>query len=177
MTSINIDPTDSCIELVCGAGETDVTFSVTDIYEAWKDWLLDSDNSKYLQAMDSAGGEPLGGGENLGRAYFLLTSNGWKICPKTTELSVRIVLNGNLFASPATDNLFGYGEVAVGGHTHIEMRTSTLPSVIETGVSGLTPSESTQLGVITQVQTLSNQILALNQRMNKLISLIPAAVK
>lgn len=176
MTSIVIDPTDSCIELVCGAGETDVTILVSDIYSAWKDWLLVDDNSKYLQAMDSAGGENLGGGEALGRAYFLLTSNSWKICPRTTELNVRILLQGNLFASPATDNLFGYGEVAVGGHTHIEMRTSTLPSIVETGVSGLTPSEASDLSVISQVKLLNDQILAINQQMNKLIALIPASL-
>jgi hypothetical protein len=174
MTSIVINPAGLCIDLMCGIGETDVTFQVSDLYSAWKDWLLINDNSKYLQAMDSAGGEPLGGSEALGRAYFLLTSNGWKICPNTTETEVRIVLQGNLFASPATDSLFDYDEVA--GKCFVELRTSTLPSIMETGVSGLTPSESTQLGIIEQVQTLNNQILAINQQMNKLIALIPASL-
>ncbi len=176
MSSITIDTSGSCIFLNCGVGETDVTFQVSDIYETWKDWVLLSDNSKYLQGMDSAGGEPLGGSEALGRAYFLLTSNGWKICPNTVELNVKIILQGNLFASPATDSLFDYAGVVSGGHTHIEMRTSTLPSIMETGVSGLTPSESTQLSVIDQVKTLNDQILALNQQMSKLIALIPAAL-
>jgi hypothetical protein len=175
MTSIVINPADSCIDLMCGAGETDVVFSVKDIYSTWKNWLLEDDNSKYLQAFDSVGNEPLGGGENLGEAFFLLTSNNWKICPNTTEAEVRIVLQGNLFASPATDPLFDYDEVA--GKCYIELRTSTLPSIMETGVSGLTNAESTQLGVITQVQSISNQILTLNQKMNKLIALIPAGIK
>jgi hypothetical protein len=172
MSSIVINPSGLCIDLMCGIGETDVTFQVSDIYSTWKDWLLINDNSKYLQAMDSAGGEPLGGSEALGRAYFLLTSNGWKICPNTTEAEVRIILQGNLFASPATDSLFDYDEVA--SKCFVELRTSTLPSIMETGTSGLLPSESSQLGVIDQVKTISDQILALNQQMNKLIALIPA---
>jgi hypothetical protein len=175
MSSISINPSGMCIYLNCGIGETEVTFQVSDIYEEWKDWVLLSDNSKYLQAMDSAGGEPLGGSESLGRAYFLLTSNGWKICPSTTEPEVKIILQGNLFASPATDSLFDYTDVV--GKVFIELRTSTLPSIMETGVSGLTPSESTQLNTITSVESLSQQILALNQQISKLAKLIPAAIK
>jgi hypothetical protein len=174
MSSITINPSGGCIFLNCGVGETDVTFQVSDIYETWKDWLLEGDNSKYLQAMDSAGGEPTGGGETLGRAYFLLRSNGWKLCPITTEAEVRILLIGNLFPSPATSLLLAYTGVV--GKCYVEQRTSILPSIMETGVSGLTSTESTQLGVITQVQTISNQILALNQKMNKLIALIPASL-
>ena len=174
MTSIVINPAGLCIDLMCGIGETDVTFQVSDIYSTWKNWLLESDNSKYLQAMDSAGGEPLGGSEALGRAYFLLTSNGWKICPNTTEAEVGIILQGNLFASPATDSLFSYDDVA--SKCFVELRTSTLPSIMETGVSGLTPSESSDLTVISQVKLLNDQILAINQQMNKLIALIPASL-
>jgi hypothetical protein len=158
MASITIVPADLCIGLVCGAGEDDVAFDVSDIYKAWKDWFVLSDNSKYPQAMDSGGGDPLGGGESLGRAYFLKVGNGWRICPYTTELSVRIVLNGNLFADPATSPIFDYDDVAPGGHTHIEMRTSTLPSIMETGVSGLTSGEAADLATIAAVQTLVDEI-------------------
>lgn len=151
MPSINIDPSGLCIDLVCGVGETDVTFTAQDIYEAWKDWMLIGDNSKYLPAMDSTGGESLGGGERLGAAIFLLTGNGWRICPDTTESEVRIVIVGNLFSNPAGQNMFAYTKVVASGHTHIEQRTSTLPVLLETGVSGLTASESSQLAQIATV--------------------------
>lgn len=167
MTSFNINTTEPCIEIICGVGETDVTVQVKDMYEFWKDWFLDGDNSKYLPAMDSSGGEPLGGGESLGEAFFLFCSNGWKICPITTESEVTIRLQGNLFASPATETLFDYHDVA--GKCFIELRTSTLPSTIETGVSGLTPTESSQLAII-------DQVLVLNEKINKLVKLIPAAI-
>lgn len=174
MKSINVNPTNYCIQLICGAGETDVSFQVSDIYAAWKDWFLEGDNSKYLQAMESSGGEPVGGGESFGSAYFVLRSNGWKVCPITVESSVKITLVGNLFVSPSTEDLFEYDGVV--GKCFIEIRTSTLPTILETGVSGLTPTESNNLATINEVQILSNQILALNQKMNKLIKLIPAAL-
>jgi hypothetical protein len=155
MASINIDPSGLCIDLVCGIGETNITFTVEEIYEAWKDWMLLSDNAKYPQAMSSAGGDPLGGGEQLGAAVFLYTGNGWRICPDTTELEVRIKIVGNLFSNPAGDSIFAYGKVVASGHTHIEMRTSSLPVAIETGVSGLTTSES---NLLTQAAELSKVI-------------------
>lgn len=170
MASIVIYPADTCIRIVCGAGETLVSVDVADIYKAWKDWFVLSDNSKYLPAFDAAGGEPLGGSEALGRAYFLLTGNGWRICPDTVEPEVRLILQGNLFSAPAGDPLFSYDYVVASGHTHIEMRTSTLPSIYETGVSGLTPDEANKLNLITTVNALNEQIL-------KLTKLIPACIK
>lgn len=144
MASIVINPGALCIELVCGVGETDVVFGAQEIYETWKNWVL-AGNAQYLPAMSAVGGEPLGGGERLGNAFFLQAGNGWKICPNTTEPQVRIVLEGNLFSDPAGAQMFDYGMVVSGGQTHIEQRTSALPELLETGTSGLTPSESSKL--------------------------------
>lgn len=49
----------------------------TDVYSDWKEWLMLRDNSKYLQAIRSIGGDPIGGGQYAGDIYFLM--NGWKI--------------------------------------------------------------------------------------------------
>ena len=145
MATISIDGHDLCFDVICGVGETVVTLDVQDFYVAWKDWMLLADNAKFPQAMSSAGGDPIGGGERIGAAFFLNTSLGWKICPVTVESEVRIILSGNLFPDIPGDPLFAYDGVTPGGHTHIEMRTSSLPSIIETGVSGLTPEESNLL--------------------------------
>jgi hypothetical protein len=147
MASISIVPADLCVHLVCGAGEVDVTFSAAAIYKAWKDWFVTSDNSKYPPAFDSAGGDPVGA-SSLDNVYFLQTSNGWKICPATTELDVIIRINGNLFPDVAGAALFDYDEVAVGGQTHVETTVSTSARQIETGTSGLTAGESADLTAI-----------------------------
>lgn len=175
MTSINIDAANLCIKLVCGIGESNVIFQAAAIYSAWKEWLLINDNSKYLQAMDSSGGEPAGG-SNIDSVYFLLVSNGWKICPVTVEPEVRIQIVGNIFPDIAGQQMFGYDFVVAAGHTHIETVVSTSARIVESGVSGLTPSESTKLDVIDEVKNLNQQILALNNQMNKLIKLIPASL-
>jgi hypothetical protein len=49
----------------------------TDIYSDWKEWVQLRDNAKYLQAIRSIGGDPIGGGKYAGDIYFLI--NGWKV--------------------------------------------------------------------------------------------------
>jgi hypothetical protein len=61
-----------------------------DIYSAWKEWVLISDNSKYPQALRSIGGDPVGGGQYAGDIYFLM--NNWQI-----ELDTIIKVTGTLF--------------------------------------------------------------------------------
>ena len=142
MASISFDPANLRVLLVCGAAEDDVVFTAPDIYAAWKDWFLDSDNSKYLPAFDSAGGDPVGA-SNLDNVYFLLTNNGWSIAPDTTEDPTRIVIEGNLFPDVVGAPLYDYALSA--GNTHMEMLVSTSARQIETGTSGLTSGESAQL--------------------------------
>jgi hypothetical protein len=48
-----------------------------EIYSDWKEWQLLRDNSKYLPAIRSTGGDPIGGGAFTGDVYFLI--NGWRI--------------------------------------------------------------------------------------------------
>jgi hypothetical protein len=141
MASISIAPADLCVKLVCGAGESVVNFTASALYAAWKDWFVLSDNSKYLPAFDSAGGDPVGA-SSLDNVYFLKTSDGWRICPETTELDVIIRISGNLFPDQTGDALFDYALVVANGHTHVETTVTTSARIIETGVSGLTEGES-----------------------------------
>lgn len=141
MASITIDPAGLCVDINCGVGESEVSITAAAMYKAWKDWFVLDDNSKYLPAFDSAGGDPVGT-SSLDNVYFLQTANGWKICPVTTELSVIIRIDGNLYPDVAGAALFNYDDVAPGGHTHIETTVSTSARLQETGVSGLTEAES-----------------------------------
>jgi hypothetical protein len=134
MTSIVVDPSSLCILLVCGAGESNVTFTAQEIYSRWSDWLLLSDNLKYLPAFDSSGGASAGAG-TTDIVYTFLVANGWSICPQTTEPSVRVVITGDLYPDVDGSPMFGYDEVASGGHTHIEQRVTTSARVVTTGGS------------------------------------------
>lgn len=79
------------------------TFSASEIYSAWKLWMTEGDNAKYVPAFsNSVGGNPLGGGVSLGSYYFL--ENGWKIRPQ--EADHVLTLSGNLFPNPDTAGLF-----------------------------------------------------------------------
>lgn len=54
------------------------SFSVkNDLYSGWKRWASLSDNTKYLPAIRTIGGDAVGGGLYAGDIYFLM--NGWQI--------------------------------------------------------------------------------------------------
>ena len=63
------------------------------IYVAWVDWVVLSDNAKYLPAFSSVGGDALGGGLYIPPYYFLL--NGWRVRPM--ESNHNLTITGNLF--------------------------------------------------------------------------------
>lgn len=67
--------------------------TATELYSRWCDWLLLSDNAKYLPAFRSTGGDDLGGGLLI-PPYFFLT-NGWRVRPM--ESNHNLTITGNLF--------------------------------------------------------------------------------
>lgn len=71
-----------------------IEFDVRELWSRYLDWLLVSDNSKYLLAMRNVGGDPLPGAKQLGLTYFMI--NGWKIKP--FEESQVLTVNGNLYS-------------------------------------------------------------------------------
>lgn len=123
------------------------------VYEEWKDWMMESDNSKYLQAMYSLGGEPLPGGLKLGSTFFLI--NGWKIRPYEYTHTLRV--EGNLFCDDGTSPFVP----TVGTYNvQVIMSVSNLTTAVETGVSGLTTEESTQLAGISEINTQTEKLSA-----------------
>ena len=67
--------------------------SARDVFRAWADWMLLSDNSKYLPAFSATGGDDLGSGLSIPPYYFLL--NGWRVRPM--EANHALIITGNLF--------------------------------------------------------------------------------
>jgi hypothetical protein len=85
--AITIDPADKRLIL------DSASVTAQDIFRAWADWMLLSDNSKYQPAFSATGGDDLGGGLSIPPYYFLL--NGWRVRPM--ESSHNLTITGNLF--------------------------------------------------------------------------------
>lgn len=49
----------------------------TDIYSSWKEWVQLRDNGKFLPAIRTTGGDPVGGGQYTGDSYFMI--NNWRV--------------------------------------------------------------------------------------------------
>ena len=112
----------------------------TEIYSAWKEWVLLSDNAKYPPAFDTTGGDDVGSGQKIAPYFFCRNDLGWKI--KMPSADGEIVVSGNLFPRNSALSLF---EQTAGFDAFLRLEVSTRAVVIETGTSGLTPSESGQL--------------------------------
>lgn len=67
-----------------------------DIYSAWKEWVQARDHAKFLPAIRTIGGDPLGGGRYAGDLYFLM--NGWQIV-----ISEATQINGVIYHDDGID--------------------------------------------------------------------------
>lgn len=121
------------------------SFDVSDLYSRWKDWVLESDNSKFLPAFaNSVGGDALGNGQFVGQYYFI--QNGWQIRPQEADHSLNI--NGNLFPIPETADPFAppLGNFNV----KIRLNTSSLTQAVSSG-SGLSTEQDARLTKIEDI--------------------------
>jgi hypothetical protein len=55
------------------------TLDVGDMWSRWVDWLLTSDNSKYLAAMRKVGGDDIDPGAGTLVPLYIYLTNGWRI--------------------------------------------------------------------------------------------------
>tara|TARA_R110002020_G_scaffold20138_1_gene68956 strand:+ start:132 stop:650 length:519 start_codon:yes stop_codon:yes gene_type:complete len=95
------------------------------IYSAWKEWIRQSDNAKYLPAFDTTGGDDVGGGQTVAPYFFCRNDLGWRI--KMPSADGEIVVSGNLFPRDASSNLF---EQTVGYDAFLRLEVSTRAVVI-----------------------------------------------
>jgi len=80
------------------AGTTSLSVS-RDIYSAWKVWVATGNNSKYLPAFRTVGGDPTVGGNTIAAYFFLL--NGWKLKPQ--EANHTLTISGILLVDGGGD--------------------------------------------------------------------------
>ena len=68
-------------EIIINPSVTSV--DVQDMYSRWKDWVQESDNSKFYGAFRTFGGDPTIPGQFAPRYFFLI--NGWKVRVNNNE--------------------------------------------------------------------------------------------
>ena len=73
----------------------------TDVYSSWKEWSRVRDNLKFLPAIRTTGGDPIGSGQYTGDVYFLI--NGWKLMIDVRKTKVSGVLFSDDYASAYYD--------------------------------------------------------------------------
>jgi len=121
----------------------------TDIYSTWKTWMQESDNSKYLPALRTIGGDPTTG-EKYVAPYFFLTK-GWKIQPYEGDHQLNLI--GNLFVDePETygSNIAIPTEV---GYT-VLINMSTTSDAIQLAVGGgILESDKQDIADLVEEQT------------------------
>jgi hypothetical protein len=109
-----------------------------DIYSSWKEWLMIRDNSKFLPAIRTIGGDPVGGGKYAGDIYFLV--NGWKIV-----IDHAVAIDGTLYNDSGESP---YIIIPGGGVT---ATVSNLAYAIATSNGALTEAQQLQLDKILQL--------------------------
>ena len=87
--------------ILINEGETSVDIQA-DVYSNWKQWSLQRDNTKFLQAISTLGGVPITESTFVGDTYFL--ENGWRIQPWTTAAGYIVDIIGNIYTREPGQN-------------------------------------------------------------------------
>lgn len=80
---------DGSNKLISLTGGT-TSFSVRDIWSRWVDWFCTSDNSKYLPAFYSLGGDEIDPVEGTYIPVYAFLLNGWKIKPQEDDHTLKV---------------------------------------------------------------------------------------
>ena len=93
MAKVTFDGENKIIEVVNGVTQIDVQ---NDLYSSWKNWVILSDNAKYMQAFRTFGGDPTSATQSAPKYFFLL--NGWKVLVDNDN----ILVQSNLYTDDGT---------------------------------------------------------------------------
>lgn len=159
----SIDGANKIISLTAGTTEV----SIRDLWSRWVDWLLTSDNSKYLIALEQVGGNNIDVSAGTYIPIYVFLKNGWKIRPQ--EASHTLVINdGIIIVDGGGDpfvNTLGTYSIRINYSQPVQAIT-----VSTGGGSGLTLGQiesSTVLAkeatIESSTQSIKNHITAMNQ--------------
>lgn len=84
--AISFNPSTKIISLSSGT----VSLDVRDLYSRWKDWVQISDNTKYLPAFRTVGGDTIDAGAGTSVPFYAFLLNGWRIRPQEASHTVNV---------------------------------------------------------------------------------------
>jgi len=147
MSKVNFDGSTKIISINTGVTNIDVKI---DLYLEWKKWVLEGDNSKWLSAFRSLGGDPTTSNQNA-PSYFFLTNN-WRV--KIENLNVTI-----------QDNLYSddYDIPYININSTILSKNSDIPN-IDNSLTGITETLSDINNSIIDIAFDVKHILGLSQQ-------------
>ncbi len=96
--AFSFDGTTKVITLSSGT----VTMSVPDLWSRWVDWVLTSDNSKYLLAFESVGGNDIDVSQGTTIPLYAFLINDWRIRPQESNHTLNVT-GGILLVSGGGD--------------------------------------------------------------------------
>jgi hypothetical protein len=74
--------------IVLSSGTT--SLSVRDLWSRWVDWWLTDDNSKYLRAMDTVGGNDIDLSAGTKIPVYAFLQNGWRLRPQEANHTLNV---------------------------------------------------------------------------------------
>lgn len=105
-----------------------ISFTVEELWTEWSDWMAQGDNSKYPLALRSTGGDPIGGGMEVGTYIFLRNDLGWRGKPPEVN-PCTVIINGSFYGE---DPLLPVMENLAGQETDLIINRSSMTTAIQT---------------------------------------------
>lgn len=126
-----------------------------DVYSDWKEWTQVRDHAKFLPAIRTTGGDPIGAaGEFTGDVYFLI--NGWRFVIDHS-LNIDGVIYSDDYDSPY---------IQTDGTQIVTNKVSSLVSVIAPQISGITVP--TVVEIRQEMDTNSSKLLSIKNKVDTL---------
>lgn len=122
-----------------------------DLYSNWKEWMQVRDNAKFLPAIRSTGGDPIGGNKYSGDIYFLI--NGWRIFVDHS-MTIDGVIYSDDFPSPYVQQ------------TGTQIVTNVVSSLLQTTSPQVTVNE------IPAIDDINAKIISINSYLDSVLTAV-----
>jgi hypothetical protein len=119
--------------MILSSGTT--TLSVVDLYSRWKDWVLLSDNSKWLEAFAPLGGDDIDQAAGTKVPLYAFLTNNWRVRPQEADHTLSVT-SGVLLVQGGGDPFVD----TLGDYT-VRVNYQQPVQAIGTGSSGITAED------------------------------------
>jgi len=154
MSKVTFDGVTKIITINTGITDIDVKL---DLYVEWKKWVQESDNSKWLPAFRTFGGDPTTQNQNAPSYYFLI--NNWIVLVQNLNLTI----HDNLYSDDYTVPYINSGST-------ILSKNSDIPGInnVESSLTGITTTLS---GITQDLDNISSSIVDLSLDVKHILGL------